>query len=812
MKRPEIKNRICLVMSLCWCLAVGAASGQDTENSAGKTESAGQSTLAGKTESAGKKIYAQQCGNCHGDQGQGNPDHFEDPLNGVLSLKELTDYIDETMPEENPDQCTGEDARQVAQFVFDQYYSIDAQRKNNRARFELSRLTVRQYRQSVADLVATFGDPLWIPEERGLSADYFASRGWTEDRRLSKQVDPNIDFGDLVPHFDPNGKYQKVKKKKKSDNEMNVGFSAYWSGGVIPPVTGEYEFIVESKNGFKFFLNDPETPLIDRNVRSDEVVEHREKIFLIADRVYSLSLQMYSALNPPAKIRLLWRPPGREKSIVPETALVPHGTKEIAIVSAPFPADDASFGFERGISISQQWDAATTEGAIQTANWIAERISRLTKIKDASEESIKKVQAFCHRFVARAFSCRLSDEEKHFFVDQHFEKDLAIQDQVKRVVIMTLKSPRFLFPAIQKRDRQHEQVRRMALSLWDSVPDDRLNRLAGKQQLNEEAFQGELYRMVSDPRAKSKLKDFFEYWLELKHKQLAKDKKLYPDFDSQIKVDLETSLELYLDRVVWSEESDFRQLFLADYLFVNQRLAEFYGLEKQYAKAMAERKKQAEDKSDKKKSVANHYGEFVRVAVDPAQRAGVLTHPYLMAELAYHKDSSPIHRGVFVAKRVLGRRLRQPPNDVKPLTEEFNPEMTTRERVEHQTKETTCMSCHRVINPLGFSLENYDAVGRFRTSEKEKTIDVSTVYNAPDGEAVQLNGARDLANYLASDEMAQKSFVRQLFNHFAKQSIDAYGDDELDRIHQRFVQCDFNVRQLLVEIAIVVVNHELPEK
>ena len=180
-----------------------------------------------------------------------------------------------------------------------------------------------------------------------------------------------------------------------------------------------------------------------------------------------------------------------------------------------------------------------------------------------------------------------------------------------------------------------------------------------------------------------------------------------------------------------------------------------------------------------------------------------------MTGFAYHKDSSPIHRGVFVAKSLLGRRLRQPPDDVKPLTEEFNPKMTTRERVAHQTKETACMNCHSVINPLGFSLENYDAVGRFRTEEKKKPIDVSSVYNTPDGKKIELNGARDLAEFLANNKTAQRSFIQQLFNHYAKQSIDAYGEGQLDKIHQRFVKNEFNVQKLLVDISRVFIEHAL---
>lgn len=745
----------------------------------------------------GAKLWANQCASCHGAEGEGEASQFEDPLHGDLSLNELTRYIVEAMPEEDPDSCVGEDARLVAEYAFNAFYSEAAQRKLNEARVELSRLTVRQYRESVADLIGSFFDPIWIPEERGLEANYFASRHWTEKSRLSKQVDSTIDYGDGVPHFDPTGKYENVKKKDK-DSSMNSGFSVYWKGGLIAPETGEYEIIVESKNGFELKLNDFEAPLIDRVVRSDEVVEHKAKIFLLGGRNYQFNLEMYSRPDPPAKLRLLWKPPGQRKVVIPSSALTPHGSPEVAIVSTKFPADDASFGFERGISVSQQWDAATTDGAIQAANWVADRIHRIARAKGTDEAAIKKIRLFCHQFVSRAFSKQLNDHDRHFYVDQHFEKELSIQDQVKRVVIMTLKSPRFLFPGLEKREKNHELIRRMALCLWDSVPDKKLYQMAFKGEIaSDKKIEEQLYRMLYDPRSKNKLHSFFHYWLESHKPSISKDKELYPDFNDVIASDLKTSLELYLSDVVWDDASDFRQLFLADYLFLNERLAKFYNVDF------------SNTESSDEDSVVDG---FKKVKVDPSKRAGILTHPYLMAGLAYHKDSSPIHRGVFVAKRVLGRRLRQPPNDVKPLTEEFNPTMTTRERVEHQTKEATCMNCHSVINPLGFSLENFDAVGRFRTEEKKKKIDVSTVYRSPQGEKTSLNGPRDLANFLANNEMAQRSFIRQLFNHYAKQSIDAYGDNCLDELQERFVANGCNVKDLLVHIAMVTVHHEMRER
>lgn len=736
---------------------------------------------------SGKEIYAKQCASCHGAAGEGNSEHFPNPLQGDLSLGELTKLVAETMPESHPETCVGEQAEQVSRFVFDSFYSQQAQLRARNVRIELSRLTVRQYRESVADLIGSFGNPVWIPGERGLQANYFAARNWTESRRLAKQVDATIDFADGVEHFDPTGEYAALNiKKKKGENKMNDGFSVYWTGGLIAPKTGQYHFVVESKNGFDLRINDLDRSLIDRKVRSDDVVEHRATAELLGGRMYSFRLDLFSYPDPPAKIRVLWEPPGQPLSVIPESAFTPHHSTEIAVVSTPFPADDASRGYERGVAVSSQWDAATTESAIEAATWVADRIWKLAKSKPEDDDAIEKVKSFCHQFVSRALVKELDGQERQFFVNQHFDAELSIRDQVKRVVIMTLKSPRFLYPALQVRDQGHEAARRLALVLWDSMPDKQIYDLATSGQLADpEKRTGEMYRMVQDPRSRFKLKSFLHHWLETKDvDQVSKDQELFPEFDANVAVDLKTSLDLYLDEVIWSEKSDFRQLFQADYLYVNNRLAKFYGLE------------------------ASETG-FQKVSVDAEHRSGVLTHPYLMTGLAYDRTSSPIHRGVFVAKHLLGRQLRQPPENFAPLSEAFDPKMTTRERVEHQTKEIACMSCHTVINPLGFCLENYDAVGRYRTEEKQKPIQSNSVYVTPAGREVELNGARDLAQFLANDEMTQRSFVRQLFNYYSKQSVYAYGEDQLDRLHERFVENEFNVQSLLIDIASVVVNHRL---
>ncbi|MDA7880107.1 DUF1588 domain-containing protein [Mariniblastus sp.] len=736
----------------------------------------------------GAEIYRAQCAACHGNNGQGTAEHYSDPLRGDLALSQLEKLIVKTMPEEHPETCVGDDAKLVAAFVYDRFYSLEAQRKSNKSRIELSRLTVRQLRESIVDLLGVFSSEVNVSNARGLEANYFASRNWTEKRRLSSQVDRTIDFSSGVPHFDPTGKYTSLKKAedpKKDVNLMNQGFSTYWKGGLIPVETGTYEILVESKNGFSLAVNDLKNSLIDRKVRSDDVVEHRASIFLIGGRPVGLSLYLFSYPQPPAKIRLLWKRPNGIVEVIPESSLIPVSPREICICSTVFPADDASYGFERGISVSEQWDRATTDAAIETAEWVSQRMWKLAGTTENDKDSSTKLRDFCYQFVGRAFATTLSEDDREFFVGRHFGQEISQKDKVKRVVLLALKSPRFLYPVIQSRRRSDEVARNLALTLWDSLPDKQLYKLADKGQLvDPKIVERESRRMVRDLRSRQKLRMFFLDWLKAERAASStKDKTAYPDFDQPLVSDLQTSLLLYLDEVVWKDNSDYRQLFLADYLYVNKRIGEFYGI-----------------------PVSGD--SFDKVSGAVGNRSGVLTHPFLMSGLAYSKDSSPIHRGVFIAKQILGTSLRQPPDDVKPLTEEFNPTMTTRERVEHQTKETGCMSCHQVINPLGFSLENYDAVGRYRTHEKSKRIDVNSIYTTPEGEDVEIGGARDLASFLASSERVQKSFIRQLFNYYTKQSLDAVGKNQVDELHQKFKNSDFNIEKLLVEISLVPMNYQ----
>jgi hypothetical protein len=192
---------------------------------------------------------------------------------------------------------------------------------------------------------------------------------------------------------------------------------------------------------------------------------------------------------------------------------------------------------------------------------------------------------------------------------------------------------------------------------------------------------------------------------------------------------------------------------------------------------------------------------FQKVTLDPKKHAGLLTHPLLMAGFSYTSVTSPIHRGVFLARALLGRRLKPPPDAVTPIPPELHPSLSTRERILLQTKGADCQSCHAMINPLGFALENFDAVGRFREVEKEKPIDAQGSYWTLGGEEIKFDGARELGEFLAKSQETHEAFVEHLFHYLVNQPILAHGLDLPRVLQERFDKDGFNIRKLLIQEA-----------
>lgn len=731
---------------------------------------------------AGLRLYQSKCAVCHGERGEGTAE-YEPPLVGDLAAAQLAGVVRETMPADDPGSLTPHEARAIADYMHQAFYSSIAQARNRPPRIELARLTVEQHRRALADLAQRWGTRFPESPERGLRGDYFSGRhvrGETE--RVARRIDPVVDFT-----------FGTEKPVEEIEDARN--YSARWTGSLVAPETGEYELLLRSEHAVRLWVNGGEAPAVDGWVRSGDDTEFRGRIFLLGGRYYPLRLefsrgtqgvsdeevQKRNLVEQNASVALLWRPPHGEVQVIASRYLSPESVPASLACRTPFPPDDRSYGWERGTTVSQEWDEATTAAAIAMADYIEQNLHHLAGVRPGEAGREERIEEFCVRFVEQAFRAPLTPQHRELYVERHLAAEETLERGVRRLVLATLKSPRFLYREVGEAPAPYHTASRLAFGLWDSIPDRELTDQAARDRLSSpEEIRRQAERMLKDPRAADKLQRFLLTWLQVESStDLGKTSEQFPGFDAQLVGDLRMSLEMAVSEILASTPSDFRQLFLSETVYLNENLADFYGVEWPGGDG------------------------FQPIRLDNGARAGVLTHPYMMARFATHAESSPIHRGVFLARSVLGQTLRPPPEAVAPLAPDLHPDLTTRERVVLQTRPASCMTCHTVINPLGFTLERFDAVGRYRDQDRNRPIDDVGEYQPRAGEPVRLRGARELGEFLATSDEVHGAFVQQMFQFLVQQSAQAYGSEVLEELRAKFVRDGFDMRKLAVEIMVV---------
>ncbi len=255
-----------------------------------------------------------------------------------------------------------------------------------------------------------------------------------------------------------------------------------------------------------------------------------------------------------------------------------------------------------------------------------------------------------------------------------------------------------------------ELASRLSFFLWSSIPDDELLDDAVKGDLDKPAvLERHVKRMLADPRSENLVTNFASQWLHLRNLDaITPDMRLFPDFDDNLRQAFRQETEMLVDSVI-REDRSVLDLLRANYTFVNERLAKHYG-------------------------IPNVYGSrFRRITFDAgAERGGLLRQGSILLVTSYPTRTSPVIRGKWVLDNVMGVPPPPPPANVPALDDvkTVKRNASIRERLAEHRKNPTCAGCHRLTDPIGFALENYDAVGRWRTLEAGEPIDASgTMYD-----------------------------------------------------------------------------------
>ena len=255
-----------------------------------------------------------------------------------------------------------------------------------------------------------------------------------------------------------------------------------------------------------------------------------------------------------------------------------------------------------------------------------------------------------------------------------------------------------------------ELASRLSFFLWSSLPDDELLAAAANGALGDPAVRRrQVRRMLDDPRASSLVTDFASQWLHLRNlRAAAPDVNAFPEFDDDLRDAFRRETELFLEAQL-REDRGLLELLTADYTFLNERLAWHYGID------------------------GVHGSRFRRVALGDDRRAGLLGHGSILTVTSYANRTSPVVRGKWLLENVLGAPPPPPPPDVPPLeAADVSGARSMRQRLERHRASPACASCHAQMDPLGFALESFDAVGRWRdTAEDGGPVDAAAAL--PDG-------------------------------------------------------------------------------
>jgi hypothetical protein len=328
------------------------------------------------------------------------------------------------------------------------------------------------------------------------------------------------------------------------------------------------------------------------------------------------------------------------------------------------------------------------------------------------------------RFASRAYRRPASSEEVGKLVAL-FESARTDGDDydhsIRLALSATLVSPNFLFKIEQERSSDpdkpyfiddYELATRLSYFLWSSMPDDALLAVAGSGRLREPGvLRAQVRRMLADPKSSALVENFVGQWLvmrNLEHHSVATDR--YKDFNEQLRADMRREVELFFANLI-REDRSVLDLLDSDYTFANGRLAQLYGL----------------------KDVTGD--EFRRVSLKGTPRGGVLTMAGVLTVTAMPARTSPVKRGKFILDQLLASPPPPQPPDVPALREQRRSEptrMTVRERLEEHRANPSCVACHTRMDPLGFALENFDGIGRWRDDERGLKIDASG--SLPEGE------------------------------------------------------------------------------
>ena len=448
-----------------------------------------------------------------------------------------------------------------------------------------------------------------------------------------------------------------------------------------------------------------------------------------------------------------------------------------------FPADDVGYGFDN-IGDVLSLPPLLMEKYLAAA----EEISALATVLPAdSSPSPSDVEAMLARLASSAFRRPATPVEVRrlvALVDLAKQQGDTLESGLRLALQAMLVSPHFLFRVERDPDEgmdvrtldDFELATRLSYFLWSSMPDEELFALARAGQLRDgDELERQVRRMLADPKAQAYIENFAGQWLQLRNlDDMVFDAVRYPGSDRQLLADMREETTRFFAAVVRDDLSLLRILD-GDFTFLNERLANHYGIS----------------------GVTGP--EFRQVSLQGTPRTGILTHASVLAVTSNPTRTSPVKRGKFVLDNLLGAPPPPPPPNV-PLLEDAGRQLTgtLRQRMEQHRTNPTCAACHQLMDPIGFALEHFDAVGRYRQDDGGEPIDAAGVL--PTGE--QFAGLDELRKVLLENQRDEfiRCVVEKTLVYSLGRGLEYYDQCAVAKICTALKQDDYRTSRLVLEV------------
>ena len=405
---------------------------------------------------------------------------------------------------------------------------------------------------------------------------------------------------------------------------------------------------------------------------------------------------------------------------------------------------------------------------------------------------LRKAARGVARTLARdAFRRPPTDAELDVLVDVY---DLARNNDLNHMAALglmlkaVLVSPQFLFitPAGEPESKDaivllddFQLASRLSYLLWSAPPDAELAALADKGELHKpEVLRTQVERLLKDARSRALFDGFGAQWLRVNELDgQVFDPKTFPQMTPALRTAMMDEARLFFESIV-SENQSVVRFVSSDYTFVNEPLAKVYGLEQ---------------------SVRGP--KMRRVKLTNPNRGGILSMPATLATTSFPNRTSPVLRGVWVLERILGERVPPPPADIPELEEQDHKKiegLTLRQRTELHQSEATCRNCHKILDPIGFGLENFDAIGRWR-EKNDQGLAIDSAGKLPDGK--EFSTPAELKRLLAKREAdLARNLTERLMAYALGRQLEGYDDVVIDQLMVKIAADNYRVRTIITEV------------